>query len=252
MKPLKAKIKKKEYNRPCHYRSSLLPTDLKGFQVTVKETDLYIQAAQCLHETAYNSILHHRFQLEQYIARRPEFFTALLPLPEDESAPPIARAMMEASRPARVGPMAAVAGAMAEAVGRDLLADSPEAIVENGGDIYCHCQRELKIGIFAGKSPLSFHIGLRLPAADHDWGVCTSSGTVGPSLSFGHADAVCVLAHSAPLADAAATSIGNLIVTPNDIPRGLENAQTIPGLSGVVIIIQEKIGAWGEVELIEM
>ena len=251
MPNLGSRPKPNEY-QPRHYRNSLLPTDLTRFQVTVKETDLYIQASKDLYESAYRSILHHRYQLEQYIARHPEFFKTLLPFPDDEFAPQIVRVMIGAARQAQVGPMAAVAGAIAEAVGRDLLVESPEVIVENGGDIYCQALRELKVGIFAGNSPLSFHVGLRLPVANHEWGICTSSGTVGPSLSFGRADAVCVLAPSAPLADAAATSIGNLVFSSKDLPQGLEQAQAIPGLIGVVIIIQEKIGAWGDVELIEI
>jgi ApbE superfamily uncharacterized protein (UPF0280 family) len=148
--------------------------------------------------------------------------------------------------------MAAVAGAMAEFVGRELLPDSPEVIVENGGDIFLRSLREFKAGIFAGSSPLSLRIGLRVPPADQGLGVCTSSGTVGPSLSFGRADAVCVVAPSASLADAAATAVGNRVKSAQDLSTGLETAQAIAGLTGVVIIIGEKMGVWGKVELTEM
>ena len=234
------------------YRN-LLPDDgLFSFQVTVKETDLYIKATRDLREMARQAIIHYRFQLEQYISKHPEFFRSLVPLASDEFAPPIVRDMIDAARNCGVGPMAAVAGAMAESVGKDLLAASPEIIVENGGDIFIHSARELKVGIFAGKSPLSFRVGLRIPASKHGWGVCTSSGTVGPSLSFGRADAVCVLAPSASLADAAATAVGNLLGSPAEIPNALEKAQTITGLTGVVILIGDKLGAWGDMELTEM
>lgn len=148
--------------------------------------------------------------------------------------------------------MAAVAGAMAESVGRDLLPESPEVIVENGGDIFLLSEKEVRVGIFAHTSPLSFRVGLRISAARQGWGVCTSSGTVGPSLSLGRADAVCILSPSAALADAAATAVGNLVRSPSDVSRGLEKAQTIPGLTGVVIIIGDKLGAWGGVQLIEI
>ena len=234
------------------YRN-LLPDDgLFSFQVTVKETDLYIKATRDLREMARQAIIHYRFQLEQYISKHPEFFRSLVPLASDEFAPPIVRDMIQAAQNCGVGPMAAVAGAMAESVGKDLLAASPEIIVENGGDIFIHSARELKVGIFAGKSPLSFRVGLRIPASKHGWGVCTSSGTVGPSLSFGRADAVCVLAPSASLADAAATAVGNLLGSPAEIPNALEKAQTITGLTGVVILIGDKLGAWGDMELTEM
>ncbi len=231
------------------YRHLLPDHGLVSFQVSVKETDLYIKATHDLREMARLAVIHHRFQLERYISQHPEFFRSLIPTANDEFAPPIVRDMIQAGQCAGVGPMAGVAGAMAEAVGKDLLAASTEVIVENGGDIFIHSAKELQVGIFAGSSPLSFRVGLRIPAADHGWGVCTSSGTVGPSLSFGRADAVCVLAPSASLADAAATAVGNLVGSSADLPKGLEKAKTIAGLTGVVIIIGDKLGAWGEVEL---
>jgi hypothetical protein len=234
------------------YRNLISDPGLVAFQVIVKETDLFIKATQDLRESARNSVIHHRYQLERYISHHPEFFRSLIPLAADEFAPPIVQDMIRASQRAEVGPMAAIAGAMAESVGKDLLGHSAEVIVENGGDIFIHSSRELQVGIYAGHSPLSLRVGLRIPAAKHGWGVCTSSGTVGPSLSFGRADAVCVLALSASLADAAATAVGNEVGSSADLPKGLEKAKIIEGLTGVVIIIGEKLGAWGDVELTRM
>ena len=148
--------------------------------------------------------------------------------------------------------MASVAGALAEAVGQDLLAESEEVIVENGGDIFLRSAREVRVGIFAGESPLSLRVGLAVEAAPHPWGVCTSSGSVGPSLSFGRADAVCILSPSASLADAAATAVGNRVRTPADLEKGLERAREIEGVSGAVIILGEKLAAWGKVKLTEI
>jgi uncharacterized protein len=235
-----------------NYRNQIRDQGLVSFQVTVKETDLHIQATRDLTKLAYTSILHHRYQLEKYITQHPEFYHSLVPIEPDEWAPPIVRDMNGAAHCAGVGPMAAVAGAMAQGVGRDLLKESPEVIVENGGDIFLHCTRELQVGIYAGPSSLSFRVGLRISRADHSWGVCTSSGTVGPSLSFGKADAVCVLSPSSSLADAAATAIGNVVQSSLDLPQGLAKAQTIAGLTGVVIILGDKLAAWGGVELIEI
>lgn len=234
------------------YRNLLLEQGLVSFQVQVKETDLYIKATQNLEEPAYQSILRYRYQLEQYILGHPGFFHSLVPLEDDEFAPPIVRRMIWAARCAGVGPMAAVAGAMAEAVGQDLLKESSEVIVENGGDIFLRSSKEVKVGIFAGASPLSLRIGLRLPAAEHPRGVCTSSATVGPSLSFGRADAVCVLAVSAALADGAATAVGNVVQSPLDLERGLEKVRSIEGLNGVVIILGDKLAAWGQIQLTDI
>ena len=148
--------------------------------------------------------------------------------------------------------MASVAGAIAEFVGSELLAFSPEIIVENGGDIYLKSLRKRLIGIYAGESPLTGKIGLEINGKDTPLGICTSSGTVGHSLSYGKADAVIVLSPSAALADAVATAIGNRISQPSDIPSGIEFARGIDGLKGVIIIQDEKVGVWGEVKLCQM
>jgi uncharacterized protein len=240
--------KAKEYHERA-YRHLLNDEDLVSFQVKVKETDLLIRARQDLHDKAYEAVLRHRYQLEQYISEHPQFFKTLSPWTADEFAPPVVRDMVKGANTAGVGPMAAVAGTLAELVGKELLAESPDVIVENGGDIFVRCRREIRVAIFAGDSPLSFRLGLRIPVAEHGWGVCTSSATVGPSLSLGRADAVCVLAESTSLADAAATAIGNLVRVPSELSRGLEKAKSIPGLTGVVIIIKDKMGAWGGMEL---
>jgi len=157
--------------------------------------------------------------------------------------------MAEAAQKAGVGPMASVAGAMAEFVGNELLAFSPEIIVENGGDIYLKSLKKRIVGIYAGKSPLNGKIGLEINGQDTPLGICTSSGTVGHSLSYGKADAVIVLSKSATLADAAATAVGNLINQPADIASGIEFAKGIKGLEGVLIIKDDKIGLWGEVRI---
>lgn len=234
------------------YRNLLLGSHLTSFQVQVKETDLYLRATRDLSEKARQSALRHRYQMESYILAHPDFLLSLTPVPADEFAPPIVCRMIRAGKAAGVGPMAAVAGAMAEAVGEDLLEECPEVVVENGGDIFIACSRETRVGIFAGSSPLSLRLGLLVPAAGHPWGVCTSSGTVGPSLSFGRADAVCILSPSASLADAAATAVGNLISTPGDLEQGLQRAKAIEGVSGAVIILGEKLAVWGEMELMEI
>ena len=234
---------------PKTYRHWVEGKDLIPFNVVVKETDLYIRATSNLNRKAHRLVLKYRRMLENYIERNPTFLTSLKPLPVDKDAPHIVRQMSEAAKEAGVGPMASVAGAIAEFVGNELSAFTPEIIVENGGDIYLKSLRKRIIGIFAGKSPWSGKIGLEVREQDTPLGICTSSGTVGHSLSFGKADAAIVLAESATLADATATAIGNLITQPDDIARGIELAKEIKGLRGIVIIKDDSIGVWGEVKL---
>ena len=234
---------------PRTYRHWVKDEGLISFNVVVKETDLYIRALTNLRRKAYKLVLKYRSMMEEYIARNPSFLTSLKPLTVGKDAPCIIKEMARAASKAGVGPMASVAGAVAEFVGKELLALSPEIIVENGGDIFLRSLRKRMIGIYAGKSPLTGKIGLEINAEDTPLGICTSSGTVGHSLSFGQADAVIVLSKSATLADAAATAIGNLIVQPDDIPRGIELAKGIEGLKGVLIIKDDKLGLWGEVRI---
>ena len=234
------------------YRNLVKADDLINFEVIVQETDLFVRAERNLSKEARESILKYRHQLETYIAMHPEFVKSLVPLGEDPYAPDIVKEMIRSSTLAHVGPMAAVAGAMAEFVSKDLLQISEQVIIENGGDTYLATTRKRKIGVFAGKSPLSLKLGISISPEDSPVGVCTSSGTVGPSLSFGKADAVCILSKSAVLADAAATAVGNLVCEKKDIERGLERGKEIEGVLGTLIIVDDRMGAWGDIRLIQL
>jgi len=232
------------------YRRHTSKNNLLSYQVTVRETDLMISSDIELKVPALESVHRHRAHLEAYIAGHPAFISALSPLEADDLAPDIVRDMLNAGRLAGVGPMAAVAGAVAEHVGKDLLLLTPNVIVENGGDVFLKCNEEIKIGIFAGTSPLSHRLTIRIRPGEMPAGVCTSSATVGPSLSFGAADAVCVKSRSASLADAAATAIGNRVKTKKDIKEALTYGARIRGVLGILIIVGDSMGAWGELELI--
>jgi len=145
-----------------------------------------------------------------------------------------------------------VAGAMAEFVSKDLLKISKQVIVENGGDIYLATLKERMIGVYAGASPLSMKLGILVSPEDSPLGVCTSSGTVGPSLSFGKADAVCILSKSAAIADAAATAVGNVVREKKDIERGLEKGKEVEEVLGTLIIVGERMGVWGDIRLAQL
>ena len=238
-----------------NYRHTIHTDDLISSFVTVKETDLHILAAKNIEKEGYHFVHRYRNQLENYIATHPDFLTALVPLNQDALAPPIVKGMLRAGAAAQVGPMAAVAGAIAEYVGRDLLGTGlDEIMVENGGDIFIKRNKECVAAIFAGQSPLNRKVGLRIPASCMPVGLCTSSGTVGHSLSLGKADSVTVLAASALLADAAATRLGNEVSTGDqgNINEVLGLAATIPGILGVVLICGKLMGAWGEIDLIAL
>ena len=199
------------------YRHQDFGSGMTSFGVVCQETDLLIQADRNLERLSHELVVAARAQIEEFIIRYPAFASALSPWPKGEMAPAIVRAMIRAGRLAGVGPMAAVAGAVAESVGIGLLEHCGQVIVENGGDIYLRTEQPVVAGLFAGSSPLSMKVGIRITNVQKGVGLCTSSATVGHSLSMGMADAVCVLSSSCPLADAAATSIGNRIKCLDDI-----------------------------------
>lgn len=232
------------------YRNRVSHNDLTSFHICVRETDLLIFCDTDLSQKALESVHIYRGFIESYIKNHPDFLTSLSPVRADEFAPPIIRDMIMATLAANVGPMASVAGAISEYVANDLLKISQNVIVENGGDIFLKTLREVRVGIFAGNSPLTYKINLLLKPAQMPVGVCTSSGTVGHSLSFGKADAVCVVSKSSTVADAAATAIGNLVKRKGDLRTALEKGIEIEGILGALIIIGEHFGVIGDIELI--
>ncbi len=227
---------------------------LVASRVQVMETDLHILATDQAENEALRLVTGIRKEIETYIRAHPEFLDALTPLGEDPDAPPSVQAMLAAARKAGVGPMAAVAGTVAEFVGRQLIrTGQQEIIVENGGDIYVHRLQPCTIGVFAGQSPLSGRVGIRLATTQMPCGVCTSSATIGHSLSMGASDAAVVVASSTPLADALATRLGNEVRDGRrDLERALCVARKMEGIMGAVLIVGEQLGAWGDIELVRL
>ena len=232
------------------YRSLINKDNLTSYNVKIAESDLFISSDINLADIALKSLSKHRNYLEAYIRNHTEFRTSLLPLPEDDLAPPIIRDMLTKSKICGVGPMASVAGAVAEFVGYDLLDQTENLIIENGGDIFLKSKKKLTVSIYAGVSALSYKVNILVKPEETPLGICTSSATVGPSLSFGKADAVCVISKSATLADAAASAIGNRVKSKKDIKSSLDYGIGIPGVKGIIIICGNDMGAIGEVELI--
>ena len=239
------------------YRQHHRQEDLVHFQLAVQETDLDIgvrkdRFSNELVEWVEEVIRACRRPLEDYIQRDPGFVNALTPYTVLSDAPLIVRTMAEAGRLAGVGPMAAVAGAMAEWVGKSIAKRSKDVIVENGGDIFMRSSRVRKVGIFAGDSSLSNRVAIEIRPDQTPLGICTSSGKVGHSLSFGKADAVVVLSPSVSLADAVATACGNLVQTVDDLERTIEFASEITGVTGVLVIKDDRLAVWGSIKLIPL
>jgi ApbE superfamily uncharacterized protein (UPF0280 family) len=216
-------------------------------RLRIKETFATVTAEERFLELAEQTIAAARADIEEVIAGQPRFLTALEPLPIDMGAPAIARRMAAAAALAGVGPMAAVAGAIAQVTVEALVqAGSRHVIVDNGGDVVLRIDRPVRIGIFTGAAKIR-DIALRCEPRPGIFSVCTSSGTVGHSLSFGCADAATVIAASGFLADAAATALGNRIreQTKESVGAAIRES-LLPEIEGVLVVAGEHLG-WGGV-----
>ena len=240
---------------PRLYRNSFNSERFSSFTLHYRDTDVWVGVDRDsfrkeMAGTAREIIMDLWQMFETYGTLHPEFFTSHKPLILLESAPDEARLMAEAGARTQTGPMAAVAGLFAWRIGDSLRNAFPvrEVVVENGGDFYLLLENELSMTIFAGTSPLSDKIAVVIPATGSPCGVCTSSGTVGHSFSYGKADAVMVACPSPVLADAWATAMANRVQSPDDIPEVLSFSEDYPEIESIVIICADKVGIRGNFE----
>ncbi|MDY6935992.1 MAG: UPF0280 family protein [Spirochaetota bacterium] len=220
----------------------------KSFGVRVETTDLFIRARKDLSEYAKGIVEQNREEIREHILRQDCFLTSLQPVTRCEGVPAIIENMYSASEIANVGPMAAVAGAIAESVGMELLGQSEEVIVENGGDIYLKVVEPVVISIYVGDSPFSGRIGIRIDPDETPMGICTSSGKIGHSISFGRADAATIISYNTALSDAVATGMCNMVTAEDNIETAIEYAMSISKVRGAVVIYGDKLAAKGDVE----
>jgi uncharacterized protein len=191
-------------------------------------------------------IVRQRRILEHYIERHRDFGRSFEPIESNDNAPPIAQRMARAGRLAGVGPMAAVAGAMAQCAGEaGLKAGAREVIVDNGGDIYLRVAEPVIIGLDSGGADLADRLAFSLKADDTPISICSSSGRMGHSTSLGQCDLATVVSKDAALADAAATRAANLIKTAEDVDAALEQITAIEGVDGVLIVKDARVGLAG-------
>lgn len=238
------------------YRKQFSQERFRSFTVNYKETDLWIgidpaSFKQEMQQDAFLKVKELRHQMEQYLLSDPIYGKTFQPCVVKPNAPAIVKIMADAARRAGVGPMAGVAGAFAEETGRYLMGKYPirELVIENGGDIFLKVEKPIILLIYAGNSVLSEKIAIEIPAGETPLGVCTSSGTVGPSISLGKADAAMIVCRNTALADALATTFGNMVKTVEDIAQAIDKTQPFGEILSAVIICQDKIGIRGKFEM---
>jgi ApbE superfamily uncharacterized protein (UPF0280 family) len=242
--------------QPRTYRTGMGKGRFRSITAVYLDTDLWIgyNAPDAEHlevpirAKVMETIRGLRAAVDDYCRRDNKFLTSLTPYESLEPAPDIIRIMFQAAHPAGVGPMAAVAGAFAGETARILEAafELTELVIENGGDNYLKLIRPALISVFAGASPLSEKIALEIPAESTPLGICTSSGTVGPSLSFGRADAMTIACQDPARADAYATYFGNRVKNGSDIEPVLDEIGGHPDILAALIVLGDRMGIRGK------
>ena len=238
------------------YRDSFCSGNRRSFSVKFKETDLWIGVdkdsySPFMQDEALSIIVKLRNLMDSYLMLDPDYKSALVPYYPQTPAPQIFHDMSAVCKRTDIGPMSAVAGAVAKFVALELKKKFPyrEIIVENGGDIYLEVTDDIDISVFAGQSPLSNRVGLHIPASVSPVGVCTSSGTVGPSLSFGRADAVMIVCKDVLLADSYATAMANRVKTVADIEPVIDYISGRSDILGALVVKDDRIAVTGSFEL---
>jgi ApbE superfamily uncharacterized protein (UPF0280 family) len=219
----------------------------------LKETIVTISSEKRYMPVAKDAIRSCRSALEKFIRKDPFFAVTL---DQYRSAhpdvPPIAGRMIDAANTLGIGPMSAVAGTIASmAVEAMIDAGATYAIVDNGGDIALINDETVIVGIYAGESTTNIDIGLEIEPSDSILGICTSSGRIGHSISFGNADAVTILSGDVSLADAAATAVGNAVNGAASIKEAFSIVSGLKSITGGLIIIGGQIGIYGSVPIVE-
>lgn len=234
------------------YRDRVKADDLHLARIVEKESDLQILTNKPIDRCfVLERIRAYRFDIENYINKDKRFLTALKPIPIELNAPDIIKEMARETAKVNVGPMASVAGAVAEFLGRDLLRQGfKDVIIENGGDIFLKTTRIRTIGIYAGRSRLWNKLKIKIKPKDTPLGICASSGTIGHSLSFGCVDSVVILSKKTALADAVATACGNRVQSKEDLQIALNFAKSTKGVLGAMLIMKNQLASWGTIEFL--
>ena len=210
--------------------------------VTVISEEEYVAAAE-------HAIFEARERILRKISEDPFFLTTYDPYPVSDDDDELIKRMCQASELAGVGPMAGVAGAVAVfAVERMVEEGADYAIVENGGDIAMKIDRDITVGVFQDDEKFR-DLAFRIPKRDGIFGICSSSGKIGPSVSFGSSGISTVFSDDVILADACATALGNMIRDGDgkEMSKALETIGRIEGVDGCAAISNGLYAVFGKV-----
>lgn len=230
-------------------RDRLRRTRLTSFKVDIGGLRLHVRARSDLSAEARISALRHWEQLESYVVRHSSFKTSFVPVPVREDAPPLVRAMGEASSAVGVGAMVTLSGALVEALAHDLAAFGRPVVVSTEGDTFVVGNVPGTFMVEPAPDPGlgGLAVRVRLPGP---YAFYCSTGRVRIDPAIGRARAVAVLADHGAVADAVGSAMGSALHRPYDVDRALAVAKQTDGVRGAVVLVQERIGVWGDLEIV--
>jgi ApbE superfamily uncharacterized protein (UPF0280 family) len=235
-----------------HSKEDVAERPLTSFAVTVNETSLLIIAERDLTSEAEDLVAQALWEIDSFIVAHPRFAESFAPYDVPPDATPLIAKMARAAHIARVGPMAAARGVVAEYVARGLEPLSENVFVGYGADLYLMGNVERVVPLLAGASAFTGHVGLRVGPGLMPLALCTSLGPARHDHERGHGQATTVLARDGALADAVATALANRVSTDEDVQRALDATRAIHGVLGLVVVHDDRIAAWGNTRFIAL
>jgi len=216
----------------------------KSFDIQVQELVLHITAPEDFAEESRAAALSFWEQIQSYALRYPEFRRSKRPIagtPAD--APDIVREMVSSASDAGVGPMFTFRGAVTDQVGRFLAGSLAEVTVSCDGDYFIQTRKRMKLAVRRhGGEPIAI-------AVEPSRGGLGASTTLGRGRGGGGPDGLAVLATSCMLADAAAAGVQALLPKPDGFKLALRYLRQVPGVRGGVVVVGERIGVAGGLEI---
>jgi ApbE superfamily uncharacterized protein (UPF0280 family) len=231
------------------YRSCIQSKEKFSWHVIYKYTDLFISSDKDIKSRIEKPVKKIYKELGFVIKKDQSFLKSLSPVIIKPFFPPIIKKMCALSKPFNVGPMAAVAGTVNDYISTHLIRYCRSLLIENGGDLFLSSMRDLKVGVYLKNSYFKNKLVLKIKAKDMPCGLCASSSTFGHSLSLGKCDLAVVQSDSPIAADAAATAVANSIITADDIEKSIDYFTKIGNLTGLLIVKDNRMGIWGNIEL---
>ncbi len=231
------------------YRKKISSHTHYKWHIMFKHSDLYVACNKDILNPLIKHLSAFYKAIEAAAAHDPAFVKSFSPVRKNQAYSPIINEMIAKTALFGVGPMASVAGAVCDYIGRKLMGQCRTLIIENGGDVFIKSDHDVTAGAYTVTKDLSDKLKLKISYKQTPCGLCSSSGTFGHSISLGKSDLATVLGSTTMVADAAATALANRIAESEDIQAAIDALKGHNGIRGLLAIKDKKVGIWGQITL---